>query len=267
MDLCVGQLAEPLRQMARDFGWTCLPLQDGRAQLTSGRRYADAEPVQIFVSIQGDIVTLSDGGESVGRLALSGFDLEDEVHEQLWRDALHEFRVGFADGVVQVSTSLDSVAHRATRLADALVGLDTLRLVAFPTRPRKRTFADSVEDYIRHRMGEQSIVRSPVVRIDDISVRPTLRVRAKKGNVFVQAAATTSWNTSFEHAFWTFSLFDRAPEIPVSQRLIVLGGTEATWGRPRMRLLAEVAYVGIWADRGPIDDFLDGRYDGDRILT
>lgn len=266
MDICSEVLATPLRTLNSAYGWSCTPLPDGRALISAGRRYSDAEPVELFVSVSAEVVTLSDGGEAVSRLAMAGFDLEDDVHMAIWRDAIYQYRLGFADGIISLTASVETSAHAALRLADALVGLDALRLVAFPKGGRKTTFAETIEEYLRTTVGQASVQRSPSVTVGEITVRPTLRVRAKTADVYVQAAATTSWNTAFEHAFWTFSLFERTGSISVEQRLIVLGGSEATWGLPRIKMLSEVAYVGLWSERPSIDSFLNGAIPKDRIL-
>lgn len=265
MDICSGALADVVRVLNADFGWVCEPLSDERAVLVSGRRYADSEPVEVHVLVREDLVVLSDGGELVSRLASAGFDLDDPVHQGLWREALWEFRLAFGDGLVQVTASLATAAHAAAKLADGLLGLDTLRLVAMPKVARPKTFADSVEEYLRGMIGEEAVTRSPRVSVSGITVRPTLLVAAKKGPVYVQTAATTSWTQAYEHAFYMFSLMDRA-EVPAEQRLVVLGGTEATWTRPRLEVLSEVAYVALWSERRHVDSFLAGQTPGNRLL-
>lgn len=265
MDICSGPLAEVLRVLNADFGWSCEPLSDTRAVLASGRRYADSEPVEVHVSLQDDIVALSDGGALVARLESAGFDLDDPVHLATWRESLWEFRLGFDDGVVHVTASLGTASHALVRLADGLLGLDTLRLLAVPKTARAKTFADTVEDYLRTTLGEDAVTRSPHVSISGISVRPTLRVLAKKGPVYIQAAATTSWSQSYEHAFYMFSLLERA-EVPLEQRLVLLGGSEATWTRPRLEVLSDVAYVGLFAERERVDAFLSGATPRSRLL-
>lgn len=265
-NMCSGLLADALQTLNAGHGWRCTPVEGDRAVLSTGRRFADAEPVEIFVSARGDIVTLTDGGEIVSRLAIAGFDMDDEVLEALWRDALHEFRLGFHEGVVSSTTSPETIPFVAQRFADALVGLDTLRLVALPKKARSQTFADTVEDYLRSSVGDAAVRRAPSVTIGEITVRPTLQVLGKTGGIYVQAAATTSWNSAFEHAFWTFSLLDRMGTIPLEHRLIVLGGSESTWGRPRINMLADVAYVGLWSERSRIESFIRGIVPNERVL-
>lgn len=257
-DLCTGPLADVLRVLNSDFGWVCEPVADSHALILTGRRYADSEPVTVHVFAFQDILVLSDGGETAARLHSAGFDLDDTVNAVVWREALHEFRVAFDGGLVQVSASLRTAAHSAARLADALVGLDTLRLLAAPSSERPRTFADEVEAFLRRIAGDAAVTRSPRVEVEGIAVRPTLQVVAKTGPVYVQATATTAYTQAFEHAFYMFSLLNRA-DIPKTSRLAVLGGSESTWTRPRLNVLSEVAYVGLWASSPDVEAFLSGQ--------
>jgi hypothetical protein len=270
MDVCDGPLAPVVRALNREFGWACEPLGTARAILSTGRRFTDSEPVEVTVSVDGDIVTVSDGGLMLARLALAGFELDDDLHMGLWRDALYAARLSYDDGLVHLTASLSSTSQAVRRVADGMLGLDALQLVAFPKATRVRTFADDVEDYLRSSVGEEAVTRFPVIDVGDMTVRPTFRVQAKRGPILLQTAATTAFKQAFEHAYVTFSLIERSEQaslIPVERRLIVLGGSELTWGRARISMLADVAFVGLWSERAPIRRFLDGVVPRDRVLV
>lgn len=96
-------------------------------------------------------------------------------------------------------------------------------------------------------------------------MRPTFRVNATATPVFLQVAASTSTARAYEHAFTQFSLAERG-EIPIEQRLVVLGGSVATWSMPRLGVLADVAYVGFWKERTALDGFLRGDLPNERLM-
>lgn len=111
---------------------------------------------------------------------------------------------------------------------------------------------------MRDKFSDDSVTKQPRVPLgDDIVIRPTFRVIAKRGPVHIQAAAATSPIPSYDHAFVTFTMAERA-EVPLDQRLVVLGGSLKTWSLPRLRVLSERAHVALWEPRGPLDAFLDG---------
>lgn len=258
MNVCDGPLSGVLRIIATDLGWECEPLPDGRAIVSTGRRYADSEPVEIYVAAHADMFNLSDGGETLSRLQADGFDAEDGVHAAMLRDLLHEYRVAFSDGVVTATAAVQNAPHVLSRMADALLGLDALRVLAPPVVKRPRTFARAVEDYLREQFSDDAVQPNKTVTFDGQMVRPSFTVTAKRGPIYVQAAATTSGLQGYEHAFFTFSMAAQA-EVPFEQRLAILGGTRKSWAPSRLSVLAERANVALWEESGrELDAFLSG---------
>lgn len=266
MDLCEGALAPALRQLNSRYGWTCHPLPDGRALISTGRSFADYEPVDLFVSARGDIVSLSDGGLLSVRLADAGFDVTDEVFHRLWHDVLYDFRLSSEEGAVHLTASPQTAAAAAARLADGLLALDTLRHVGMPRAQKIRSFSDDVEDYLRGAVGDQAVTKRPRLSVEGMTIQPSLRVVTKRAPVFVQAVATTGARAqSLEHAYFVFSMVEKAG-VPAPQRLVILGGSEASWPRPRLRAVADVAYVGLLSHRDALGAFLAGQVPSDHLL-
>ncbi|MGJ9414232.1 DUF1828 domain-containing protein [Aeromicrobium sp. CF4.19] len=258
MNVCEGPLSGVLRVITADLGWECEPLPDGRAIISTGRRYADSEPVEIYMAAHADMFDLSDGGETLSRLHAGGYDAEDAVHQAMWRDLLHEYRVSFSDGVVTSTATVQNAPHVLSRMADALLGLDALRVLAPPVVKRPRTFARAVEDYLREQFSDEAVEANRNVTFDGQTVRPSFTVTAKRGPIYVQAAATTSGHQGYEHAFFTFSMAAQA-EVPFEQRLAILGGTRRSWTPSRLTVLAERANVALWEESGgELDAFLSG---------
>ena len=91
-----------------------------------------------------------------------------------------------------------------------------------------------------------------------LTMRPTFGVDASSTPVFMQVAASTSKDASLRtRVHPQFSLAERG-EVPVEQRLVVLGGSVITWSMPRLEVLADVAYVGFWKEKSTLDGFLRG---------
>jgi hypothetical protein len=266
MDICTGALAPTLRLLNSQFGWECHPLPDGRALISTGRRFADYESVDLLVRVTGDIVTFSDGGLLSARLADAGFDITDEVYNRVWQDVLYDFRLSVEDGTVHLTSSPQTATAAAARLADGLLALDTLRHVGMPKVQRVRTFSDDVEDYLRSVVGDNAVTKKPRLTVDGMTVQPSLRVVTKRAPVLVQAVATTAARAqSLEHAYFLFSMVAKA-DVPPQQRLVILGGSEASWPRPRLHAVSDVAYVGLLSQREALGDFLSGQVPTDRLL-
>lgn len=266
MDLCGRDLAPTMRLLNSRFGWTCHPLPDGRALISTGRFFADYEAVDLVASGTGDIISLSDGGLLSLRLADAGFDITDDVFNRVWQDVIYDFRLSVDDGTVHLTASPQTAAAAAARLADGLLALDTLRHVGMPKIQRIRTFADDVEDFLRDAVGENAVTKRPRIPVGGITVQPSLKVVTKRASVLVQSVATTAAQAqSLEHAYFVFSMVGKAG-VPPEDRLVVLGGSEASWPRPRLQALSDVAYVGLLSHREALGSFLSERAPKERLL-
>lgn len=251
-----ADLTEVLARLTSDSDWRCESLDSDRVLLTTGRSRADSEPVRLFVRLVEDSLLVSDGGEILNRLADFGFSLDDEVLADVWRAALRTYRVEESDGRVFLQIPLAAAAHGLRRMADALVALDALQIIAVPPTPR-RTFVDEVEGFLRS--SNRRVRRGPRINMGSgLTLSPALEVGTERGDVYVQPGAASSATQAFDHAFSLFTLAASRAHIAPDQRLSVLGGGPSAWSRGRLLALAEVSYVGFFEDRERIDRFLDG---------
>jgi hypothetical protein len=250
------------------YGWACQPLRDDdRVQIHTGRMLADSEPLSLLARVREDSLLVSDGGNTLARLADNGLDRADPVLDALWREALEAYRVQEVDGRVFLQVPLDQAAHGLNRFADAIVALDGLRVATLPARSRPRTLAAEVEEYLRNLYGTRHVQKSPTIPlVGGLTIKPALRVDTpSRSGVLVQTGAATSTTQSYDHAYAMFSLAERG-RVPMPQRLVVLGGTVSSWNQARLRALAEVTFVGFWGHLERVREFLDGRPPDDPLM-
>lgn len=270
MNLCDSNLAAVLSTITKRDGWRCEALpSDDRALISTGRHRADSEPIRLLARLaDSETLLVSDGGDTLSALLDVGFDRADVLHEGLWQEALRTYRLSELDGRVFLQTPLAQAAFHLNRLADALVALDGLRIVALPAVKRSHTLADQVEDYLRSTYGQEAnIKRSPEIRLTGgLTVRPSLQVDTpQRTGVLVQPGSTSSPTQSYDHAYTTFGLAAQGG-IPKERRLVVLGGSVGSWNATRLRVLSSLAYVGFYAERKHVRAFLDGETPEDSIL-
>lgn len=262
-------LAPTLEALHQRYGWRCRLLSGSdRVVLSTGRRRANSEPVRLYVRLASDSVIVSDGGETLSALADAGFDREDPVLDNLWAESLQTYRLEELDGRVVLTAPLNQAADTLHRLADGLVALDLLRVVALPARRRGHTLAEQVEGYLRGLYPTNLIERGPRVQgTGGLVIRPALRVDTKRGGVLVQPGAAGSPTQSYDHAYTLFAHVSRRTPVAMSNRLTVLGGRPGNWDVARLRALGDLTFVGFWADRDRVRRFLDGDIPKDTVMV
>lgn len=269
MSLCDGELADILSIVETRYRWTCRPLPDGRRVIiTTNRVRADSEPVKLHASLADDVLTVSDGGQTLNLLADASFDPNDPVLSPVWREALSTYRLQEADGRVFVQTPLAYAPHALNRFADALVALGALQVIGIPPAGRARTLADEVEDYLASLYDSRQVQRKPQIRLSEgINIIPALRVETPaRGGVLVQTGAATSVTQSYDHAYALMSLARRGG-VSAQNCLVVLGGSVNTWNYHRLRALSDISFVGFWEDREQVHSFLDGETPDDTLMV
>lgn len=263
-----SDLAGPLAQIADTFRWTCR--QEGDVvRLATGRRRANSDPIVLRVRVDGgDQVVASDGGDTLANLADVGFDLDDSVHAAVWQSTLSDYRLRELDGRVFIQAPVAQAVDQLSRLADALVALDALRVLAIPPRFRPRTLADQVEDYLTQTLPQAEIRRRPTVRLSNgVQIQPSLAVgRTGRPELFVQPGATTSKTQSFDHAFSTFTMASDTG-VRHDRQLTILGGRADNWDLRRLRKLSDVCFVGFFTYMEPVANFLHGDVPDDPLMT
>lgn len=269
MSLCDNELADILAAIESDYRWDCRGLPDGkRVVITTNRVRADAEPVKVNVALTDDVLIVSDGGETLNRLADASFDVNDSALAPIWAEALKTYRVQEADGRVFLQTPVEYAPHALNRFADALVALDALQVIGIPPVARARTLADEVEDFLAGLYDLPQVQRKPQIRLSGgITIIPALRVETPaRGGVLVQPGAATSVTQSYDHAYAMMSLARRGG-VGFQNCLVVLGGSVNTWNFHRLRALSDVSFVGFWEDREQVHRFLDGETPDDPLMV
>lgn len=269
MSICDTELAATFDAIHTNFAWHCRAFPDGRrVEITTSRTTADSEPVTLLAILADGILTVSDGGETINRLADANFDIADKVLGALWVEALRTYRVHETEDRVFLQTPLSEAAHALNRFADALVALDGLRVVGLPSMSRRKSLADEVTDYLAGLYRAENITKKPHIRLaDGITITPALEVHSPhRARVLVQPGAATSPTQSYDHAHTTMSLARRGG-IPQQELLVVLGGAVATWNANRLRALSDLAFVGFWNGREDVHRFLDGYTPNDPLMV
>lgn len=252
------------------YGWNCRPVP-GRpnvVEVSTGRRLIDGEPVRLLVRLDGgEVIVASDGGRSLLRLRDAGFDVDDMLLTSLWEEALRTHRVSELDDRVFVQAPVRHAAEALSRLADTVVALDGLQIVAVPKQAKGLSLASEVEAYLRTRPRIHEVRKSPGIKVrPGLMVRPSLSVVTEsRGEILIQAGATSSKTQAFDHAFATFGLIGTG--VPIMSRLTILGGRPASWTVGRLRALSEVTFVGFWEHKEQILTFLEDNVPDDPVLV
>ncbi|WP_270886265.1 hypothetical protein [Pedococcus sp. 5OH_020] len=254
-------ISSVLAAMASAYRWQCrtVPERPDVVEVSTGRTWFDGEPVRLLARVdESAAIVASDGGQAMLRLRDAGFDVEDPIFTALWEESLRIYGLSELDDRVFVQADLSRGAHALSRLADGLLALDALRVLAVPPQDRGLSLADEVEDYLRSRPQMGLIRKSPPVTLRrGLVIRPSMTVETPSGEeVLVQAGSTSSRTQAFDHAFATFGLAARA-DIPMAHRLTVLGGKVNSWAPGRVRALGDVSFVGFWEHRDLIVRFLE----------
>lgn len=149
MSICDDELAGILAAIEENFAWRCRALPDGRrVEITTSRTTANSEPMTLLAVLDDGMLTVSDGGDTINRLADAEFDLADSVLGALWGEALRTYRLYETEGRVFIQTPISEAPYALNRFADALVALDSLRLLGSPSPSRSKTLADEVSDTV-----------------------------------------------------------------------------------------------------------------------
>jgi hypothetical protein len=261
-----------MADLSTGYGWTCIPVPNRNdiLEVSTGRTWHDAEPLVLMVRVDdGSTIVASDGGRTLLRLRDAGFEMDEAVFTTLWNEALRAYRIRQLDDRLFVQADMGMAAEAVARLADAMLAIEGLRVVCIPRQERGRSLADEVEEYLRVRPGITAVHKSPVVSLaQGLTIRPSMTVDTNvRQGVLLQTGATSSRTQAYDHAFTTFGLADRG-RVPMEKRLTVLGGRAETWTPGRLRALSEVTFVGFWAHRDLVTQFLTAkRVPDDPILV
>jgi hypothetical protein len=236
--------------------WHCRSVDEQTVHLVTPRYYADGDAVELLVRTLGDELVVSDGGDTLARLEMSGISLEAGRLREAWRSMLRAHALQYAHGRVLLRGPAEEAPWLLRAMIDALMQLDGLRLLA--PSPREAPFADQLVTFLQAEFPK--VEPHPELRGRSGSTyRLTAAAGADERLVYVQAIAGNSKQArraAVEHAFTTFS--DVNGTLPKDRKLVVFRGDVESWSPERLRLLAGVAYVGSWEARERVTGFIWG---------
>lgn len=241
-------------------------LPDGRFLVCTDRTYPDGLPVRLLLMVDGDQLVASDGGEAIGRLADEGITFEDDGFAAAWRATRKRSRVDESDGQILLRADLGAAGSELRRLADALIGLDSLAAFA-PRIPAAAPFVEAVAEHLAQVGWAESVAVRPNLEFGAHHWRPAITVRSARGLTYLQVGSDKDRPRAIEHAYTQFAVADRLG-VPFGQRLTVLSGSRADWPQPTLPLLATVSVVGFWDEKDAVLTFLQGQpAPADHLLT
>jgi len=249
---CEEIVAAALTHISRD--WACLPVGEDRLLVTGSSHYADGDTVEVVVRVSGPDITVTDGGETLARLDLAGVNVESGRARQLWRSLIRAHELETSEGRLLLHGPADHAGELVSLMAEAMINLDGLRLLA--PAPRQPKFAEKVVTFLQAEF--EYVEEHPELRGRSGS---TYRLTAAAGRedrpVYIQALAGSTPQQrirAVEHGFTVFSDVDGS--LTPEQKLIVLDGTTERWTQGKLILLSQVGYVGSWAARDRLIRFI-----------
>lgn len=255
MTICDEAIAAVLFHLSGQ--WSCRALAEDAVLVTGASHYSDADAVELIARVDGDDIVVTDGGETLARLELAGVNVEAGRARQMWQALLRAHELEHSGGRLYRRGSLASTGEVLHAMAEAMINLDGLRLLA--PAPSQSKFADRLVTFLQ-------------AEFEFVSERPELlgrsgikhRVTAVTGTpdlpVYIQALAggtQQSRNRAVEHGFTVFSDVNGA--LRLEQKIVVLSDETTDWNPARFNLLATVAYVGSWRSRDRLISFIESK--------
>jgi len=117
--------------------WSCRQVSPDTVVLVTSHHYPDGDTVKLIVQTVDDEVIVSDGGEVLARLDSVGVNINARSRiGQSWKRLLAAHAVEHDGGLLLRRASAEHAAALVQEMADAVVSLDGLRLLApAPRRP------------------------------------------------------------------------------------------------------------------------------------
>lgn len=250
MPLCDDLITSVLGQITLD--WSCTSLDHERLLVTSPHQYSDGDHVEILVQRVDGVLLVSDGGEAMARLDVAGVNLESGRAHDMLRRLVRAHELELREGRLSIQGPLTEAGRLLESMANALVNVDGLRLLALP--PPKPRFAQLLVTFLQAEF--EFVDDQPQLHGRSGGVyRATAAAGRPEEPVYVQAVSGSNPKTrqrAIEHAFTMFS--DVNGSLPGERKLIVLG--DAKWRQEQMQLLSTVAYVGSWKSREQLVEFI-----------
>jgi hypothetical protein len=251
---CTEVVASYLALLNSEF--SCTELAEGQALLQTPYTFSDGDAVEVVLSMRDSWLTLSDAGEALGRLALSGVNLSSEGAEEHISSTTIGYRVTRLANELRGESRLEDGPDLLLRLTAAMLAIDGLQVL----RPSRRTpqFSERLASYLASvspdvEKGFELRGRSGAVH------RFTAHIGGAKPLLIQGVAGGTSeaGTRSVEHAFTMFSDLNSV-YADRQRKLAVLSDDERGWRPAHVRLLRRVALVADWRRREPISQLVHG---------
>lgn len=119
--------------LAGSYGWRTQPVDGQGMAISTGRTHFDGEPVTLFASVVGGVLTVTDEGETWRRVIESGWDSCNETLNMLWERVTRAYLVDCSrersGRVLSVRVSSLADASTVARLADSVCAVSLLGLL------------------------------------------------------------------------------------------------------------------------------------------
>ena len=252
MTACDETVSAVLDVLGQD--WACRPVGSNVLLLAGSNHYSDGDAVELLVRMGADDAVVSDGGETLNRLQSAGVNLKSGRAQELWTRLTRAHEIQVENDRLIARGSASQLGTLVSLMADAMVNLDGLRLLA--PKHRAPQFSEQLVSFLQ---AEFEFVeeRPKVQGHSGSSYRVTAAAGSHDHPVYIQALGGTTQAArmrSYEHGFMVFSDVNRA--LPPRRKLFVVDESAPTWSLGRLRLLSEVAYVGSWGARERFVDFI-----------
>ncbi len=253
MDLC-QEVREAL--LARAGSGSCTPTDEGGVFLGLPLTYRDGDVVEVLVERRGDLVYVSDAGETLGRLDQAGVDVRADWFQDSLERQLKGYGVSTVEDELIVIGSTDHLARLVMDLAAAAISTDALEVLRSTQEPR--TFPREVLEYLNATVPFVQ-ERPELVGVSGRSYFLTAGTQHADGApiTYVQALPSSGKAASspMEHALRIF--VDVGERVPVERRLVLLRGAPEQYAAPDLRLLMQYAHVGTWTSKRRLGAWLN----------
>lgn len=128
MTICDETIAAAITHLSQH--WSCRPLTENSVLVTGPSHYTDADPVEMIISANGDEIVVTDGGETIARLELAGVNIDTGRARQMWGALIRAHELEHSEERISLRGSLADAGAIVHAMADAMINIDGLRLLA-----------------------------------------------------------------------------------------------------------------------------------------
>lgn len=250
-------MTTPCESITEQMGllFICSPLNQ-HIRIQTPFLYPDGDIIDIFYKEEGDVVTLTDFGETMRWLRMQTVSLrKSSKQRQLIADICLNHNVELYRGMLMLRVrSTENLANSVMRLSQCMMRVSD---IWFTFRRMGESIADEVEDLLR---GHQiRFERSPRVVGRSTRVwRPDFQTRPRTQSSLIQVLSTGSRATARDLAARTSAMWRDLSHLTVGQEALKLislfDDTLDVWNEEDFRLVGDVSDLAFWSRS---DEFLE----------